>query len=44
MTSNAIIMMIVICGLVWGGFVAFLGLVRRFEKKKRSSGGGEPDQ
>ena len=35
MTPGAIIMMIVICGLVWGGFLTFLGLVWRFEKKKR---------
>ncbi len=35
MTANAIIMMIVICGLVWGGFLVFLGLVWRFEKRKK---------
>lgn len=35
MTASAIIMMIVICGLVWGGFLAFLGLVWRFERKKK---------
>jgi hypothetical protein len=35
MTPNAILMMIVICGLVWGGFIAFLGLVWRFERGKR---------
>jgi hypothetical protein len=35
MTSDAIIMMIVICGLVWGGFITFLGLVWRIEKRKK---------
>jgi hypothetical protein len=35
MTTNAIIMMVVICGLVWGGFITFLGLVWRIEKRKR---------
>jgi hypothetical protein len=37
MTPRAIIMMIVICGLVWGGFLSFLGLVWRFEKRKQKS-------
>jgi hypothetical protein len=35
MTAGAVAMMVIICGLVWGGFLAFLGLVWRFEKKKR---------
>jgi hypothetical protein len=41
MTTGAVVMMIVICGLVWGGFLAFLGLVWRIEKKKRSRGNSQ---
>jgi len=33
-SMSAIVMMIVICALVWGGFIAFLVVVRRIEKMK----------
>ena len=35
MSLPAIIMMVVVCSLVWGGFIAFLGVVWRIEKRKR---------
>lgn len=34
MSISAIIMMITICTLVWGGFITFLGVVWRIEKSK----------
>ena len=34
MTGSAIAMMIVICALVWGGFLGFLTVVWRIEKRK----------
>ncbi|MCK4537846.1 MAG: MetS family NSS transporter small subunit [Candidatus Krumholzibacteria bacterium] len=36
MTGQAIAMMIVICGLVWGGFIGLLIYVMRIEKKKKN--------
>lgn len=41
MSTPAIIMMIVVCALVWGGFIAFLGFVWRIEKKKKKARTGE---
>ncbi len=35
MTATAIAMMILICGLVWGGFVALLTRAVRHEGRKR---------
>ncbi len=37
MTAPAIIFMIVICSLVWGGFAAFVSLVWKIEKRKARS-------
>ncbi len=37
MTTTAVTMMILICGLVWGGFVAFLLRAVRHEGRKRAS-------
>ncbi len=37
MSTNALITMIVICGLVWGGFALFLVRAIRSEKVKRRS-------
>ncbi len=34
MTVPAIVMMIVFCSLVWGGFLSFLSFVWRIEKRK----------
>ncbi len=38
MSLPAVIMMIVICALVWGGFAAVLGVVWRIEKRKKREG------
>ncbi|HSG29058.1 MAG TPA: MetS family NSS transporter small subunit [Candidatus Krumholzibacterium sp.] len=35
MTGPAVAMMIAVCGLVWGGFVALLLFVMRREARKR---------
>ena len=35
MSGAAVIMMIVICGLVWGGFISCILFVMRKEKGKR---------
>ena len=42
MSLPAIVMMIAICTLVWGGFITFLGVVWRIEKSKakREAGRG----
>lgn len=40
MTATAILMMISICGLVWGGFVVLLARAMRHEGRKRVDGGG----
>lgn len=42
MTGSAVAMMIAICTLVWGGFLIFLTMTWRIEKKKRRSAG--PDR
>ena len=34
MSLSAVVMMIVICGLVWGGFVSCILFVMRREKEK----------
>jgi hypothetical protein len=39
MSGQAILMMIVICGLVWGGFVSCVIFVMRREKKKAARRG-----
>jgi heme/copper-type cytochrome/quinol oxidase subunit 2 len=44
MTGSAVAMMIVICTLVWGGFVIFLSIVWKIEKRKRSQKDSEPQQ
>ncbi len=36
MTTTAIAMMIMICGLVWGGFLALLSRAVRHEGRKRA--------
>jgi len=38
MSGSAIIMMIVICGLVWGGFISTILFVMRKEKEKAARG------
>ena len=43
MTVSAIIMMITICTLVWGGFLVFFTIVWRIEKRKKDSGRPEPN-
>lgn len=40
MTTVATLMMISICGLVWGGFVMLLVRAVRHEGRKRVDGGG----
>ena len=40
MTSVAILMMILICGGVWGGFLALLVRAVRHEGRKRVGDGG----
>jgi hypothetical protein len=37
MTVPAIIFMIIICSLVWGGFVTFISIVWKIEKRKARS-------
>jgi len=37
MSAPAVIMMIVVCALVWGGFAAVLSAVWKIEKRKRRS-------
>ena len=37
MSASAIVMMLVICGIVWGGFVFFLVRAVRSEAKKQAS-------
>jgi hypothetical protein len=46
MTGAAVAMMIVICSLVWGGFITFLCVVWRIERRKsaRSGAGTEHDR
>ena len=39
MTATATLMMILICGLVWGGFVMLLARAVRHEGRKRVDGG-----
>jgi hypothetical protein len=39
MSISAIAMMIVICGLVWGGFVACILFVMRREREKAAKRG-----
>jgi hypothetical protein len=34
MSSSAIVMMLLICGIIWGGFVFFLTRAVRSESKK----------
>jgi hypothetical protein len=38
-TTAAAVMMIVICTLVWGGFIVFLGIVWRIERRKKRRAG-----
>jgi len=38
MSTPAIIMMIVICGLVWGGFSFFIVKAWKIEEQKRRKG------
>ena len=38
MTTAAIVTMVLICGIVWGGFVALLARAIFKEGKKRSAG------
>ena len=38
MTSTALVMMILICGLVWGGFVLLLFRASKSEGRKRAAG------
>lgn len=44
MTGPAVAMMIVICALVWGGFVSFLCIIWNIEKKKRAANEPKPDR
>jgi len=37
MSASAIVMMVVICGIIWGGFVFFLIRAIRSESKKRAA-------
>ncbi len=37
MTAQAIAFMIVICSLVWGGFITVVSLVWKIEKRKARS-------
>jgi heme/copper-type cytochrome/quinol oxidase subunit 2 len=37
MSGSAITMMIIVCVLVWGGFIAFLGIVWKCEKRRARS-------
>lgn len=37
MSASAIVMMLVICGVIWGGFVFFLVRAMRSEGKKQAS-------
>lgn len=37
MSASAIVMMVVICGIIWGGFVFFLIRAIRSESKKQAS-------
>jgi len=39
MSGTAIVMMIVICGLVWGGFVSCILLVQHRERQKKARNG-----
>ncbi|UCF04752.1 MAG: MetS family NSS transporter small subunit [bacterium] len=36
MTGSAIAMMIIICALVWGGFLTVFSVVWRIEKRKKT--------
>lgn len=36
MTGPAIAMMIAVCSLVWGGFIAVFWIVWRIEKRKKN--------
>jgi hypothetical protein len=38
MSGSAIVMMTVICGLVWGGFVSCILFVMRRERQKKRRG------
>ncbi|MCP3957569.1 MAG: MetS family NSS transporter small subunit [bacterium] len=38
MTTTATVMMILICGLVWGGFVSLLFRAAKSEGRKRARG------
>lgn len=44
MTGSAIAMMIVVCSLVWGGFLGFLAFVWRIEKRKSRLSGTDDAQ
>jgi hypothetical protein len=41
MSVSAIVMMIVICGLVWGGFVSCILFVMRREREKAARHGSD---
>jgi len=41
MTATAIVTMVVICALIWGGFATFLVYAIRREGRKRAAGDGE---
>ena len=38
MSTSAIVMMVLICGLIWGGFVSILLKALSNEKRKQSEG------
>jgi hypothetical protein len=42
MTTGAVVMMVVICGFVWGGFALLLTLAFRQEGAKSGMGGVDP--
>ncbi|MCP4658946.1 MAG: methionine/alanine import family NSS transporter small subunit [bacterium] len=41
MTTTAIVTMVLICGLVWGGFATILVFAIRRERRKRVASDGE---
>ena len=42
MSGTAIVTMVVICGLVWGGFLGLLGFALRKENAKTRDRPGDP--
>lgn len=41
MTTTAVTMMVLICGLVWGGFATLLARAARHEGRKRAGDSGD---